>query len=314
MLLSENKTTDNAGTVNDMSGLSLCLGSFDGVHIGHEALIKKTADMALSGRTIPAAFVFTVPPKLSGDAKASLLTTCAEKTAQIRRLGIERVISAEFSDFKDISADDFCVYLRDQLHCRAILCGFNFRFGHGASGDTAALEAFCRENGIGFCCVQPVEYGGAAVSSSRIRRCVEQGKIEEAAKMLGRAFAISGSVAHGKHIGTGMGFPTVNLPWPAEVVRPFRGVYISRTLANGKEYPSVSNFGVCPTFEKTYEGLETHILRKTPDLYGKTVKVELLKFLRPERKFENEVELKRAVADDIEDSEEFFRETDLCRF
>ena len=277
----------------------LCLGNFDGVHIGHRALIAQARE--LRGEWFPnaalALFCFTAP---SGDylLKAPLphLTTLAQKIELFAACGVEYVILADFAEIRTLSPAAFIELLKDSCNAVAAVCGFNYRFGAGGAGTPKLLgeiipTSVCPE----------VQDSGETVSATRIRRLIVDGKLEDANRLLGRAFSIESDVVHGKSLGQKLGFPTINQGVPARVIVPPKGVYVTECRIDGKTYRGVSNVGVHPTVdEEAALNCETHLLDCSADLYGKTARVSFLHFLRPEMRFDSVEELKQAVARDIE--------------
>ena len=278
------------------------LGDFDGVHAGHRAVLEKAASLARKQGVASAAWYFSDSPK----GGAPSLTDACEKRSQIAECGIDLALTESFSRVKDLSPEEFVAGYLVPLGCVGAVCGFNFRFGKGASGDAALLEKLCDKAGLAFSVVPPVMWEGEAVSSTRIREAVAAGDVSSAAKMLGRRFSVSGRVEHGRTLGRTLGFPTVNMEFAPGRARPRSGVYYTYTNIDGTLYPSVSNAGCRPTVGGRTVRLETHILGYTGDLYGRTLTVEFIEFRRPETAFGSISELEEAIMADRAAAEEFF--------
>ena len=286
----------------------LCLGNFDGVHIGHRALIEKTMqnktrlEDSFSG-VKSGAWLFAAPPMPS---KKASLTTLEEKLAHFAALGLDLAFLADFSEMKDLSPSDFVEnVLKDECRCIYAVCGFNFRFAKGASGNADTLCELMNGRGETVGCVS---LDGEPVSSSAIRTLLSEGDAEKAARMLGEPFALTATVLHGKALGKNLGVPTVNQRFGESAIRPMDGVYISRTFVEGVPFPSVSNVGTRPTVENgATVNCETHILGYDGDLYGRELKVEFLKRLRGEIRFSSVDALKEQLKNDIAATAQYFK-------
>ncbi len=284
----------------------IALGFFDGVHIGHGALLRRTLERARELGAEPAAFTFDRSPRefVTG-VPVPLLTDVRERCALIREeYGIGRVIVAQFD--RAMMTMGWRDFLEDLLvgkhHAVHLVAGHDYRFGHRNEGTPELLRAWCAEHGLGCDVIPKVELDGTTVSSTYIRSLVERGELERAAAFLGRPYALSGRVAHGRGLGTSALVPTVNLALEGTRVLPPRGVYASRTrLPDGLRLPSVTNVGVRPTVgADDAVSVETHLIGYGGDLYGAEVRVELLRFLRAERQFASVEELHRQIERDIE--------------
>ena len=288
----------------------IALGFFDGVHIGHGALLRKTVERARELGAESAAFTFDRSPKefVTG-VPVPLLTGVEERCELMRRLyGVERVIVAQFDrKLMTMPWEDFLGDVLVQGHGAVhLVAGHDFRFGHKNEGNPERLQAWCAAHGLGCDIIPAVTLGGVTVSSTYIRSLVEAGDMERAAAFLGHPYALSGVVEHGKHLGTEALFPTVNLrPEPWHVLPRF-GVYAVRVrLPDGSARAGVTNVGVRPTIvDDDSVTIETNLIDFDGDLYGAEVHVELLRYLRPERKFDAMEELHAQIARDIEQAKE----------
>ena len=278
------------------------LGFFDGVHIGHRLLLRRAVELAAARSLTPAVFTF------SDDARtfkpdAARLTDFSEKLELFRAAGIKRVYAADFPDLSGLSPERFVSeVLIGQLNVSVAVCGFNFRFGARAAGDSEALVRLMRKEGGDAEVIAPAILDGTVVSSSAIRAVLSEGDVVRAEKMLGRPFSFSGAVEHGRGYGRTEGIPTVNLPIPPHLAVPRRGVYRSRVTFDGMPAgcPAVSNVGTRPTFGENEINCESYLLDyEGGDLYGRAVRVELLGFLRDERRFDTPEELYRQIERDI---------------
>lgn len=276
---------------------AVALGIFDGVHLGHRAVMKLTEN-----DVIPAVFTFNNTSLHTKQGRIiEYIYTDEQKAALIRDLGISDIFSESFSDIRDMSGSEFAEnIIAGKLEASSVACGRDFRFGRDASCGINELAELGKKYGFEVRVAEDILYGGKAVSSGRIRSLLSEGDVTEAAKLLGRSYMISGEIVHGKQIGRTLDFPTVNqLFAPGQLVPKF-GVYASSVLIDRRHYESVTNIGVKPTIEGERSPLaETHIIGFTGDLYGRDIDVELRGFIRPEKKFNSLEELKEQISQDI---------------
>lgn len=273
----------------DRRGTAVALGFFDGVHRGHRAVLGNCADGKGDMRCVALTFRES-PAKSLGRTCPPLLTDNARKAALMGELGVDDVIFADFDGMKDVSAERFVAdILSGQLNARRVCCGFNYRFGRNGEGDTAALTRLCAARGIEVDVCEPVYVGGESVSSTRVRELLLNGEVERANELLAYRYAIAGEIGSGNHIGTTMGFPTVNIPIPREMAVPKRGVYATRIAIDGAVYRGATNIGVHPTVGANELPLcETFLLDYHGEsLYGKNAVCELVRFVRAERRFDS---------------------------
>ena len=285
---------------------SLALGAFDGLHRGHMAVIHAASAPGGGEETWePAVFTFRTSP--SGNCA---VLTGRDKERILEAAGIRRLYSLEFSQVRDLDAEYFVRrILFEKCNARRLCCGEDFRFGRGARGDVALLGNLCKEAGVSLYVVPPVTEGGEKVSSTRIRRAVEEGDIPLANRLLGRPFGFSLEVIHGNHIGTGLGTPTINQAIPEGFVLPKFGVYASWCRVGGQFFYGVTNVGVKPTVGSDRVLAETWMPDFTGDLYGKRVRIFLLDFLRPERKFASLEELRTEIQKNARQAKEIAART-----
>ena len=288
----------------------LCLGNFDGVHLAHAALLRKGRELteklnASSGGQAPAlcgVFCFFRPSGdyfLAENTHPTHLTTLKERISALRALGANLIWLCDFPSVRGLSPDGFLHLLRDTCGCIGTVCGYNHRFGAQAAGTPPRLEAFFGQDHTAV--LPALEIDGMPVSSSRIRACLKAGDVETAARLLGRPYALESRVLHGKSLGHTWGFPTANQNFPADRLIPAHGVYAVACHTPSGVYPGVANIGLRPTVEApTRVNCETHIIGFSGDLYGRAIKIEFLKFLRPEQKFDSVEALKAAIRRDTE--------------
>lgn len=277
---------------------AIALGSFDGLHTGHRAVLTETLDL----RSV--AVTFRVPPKAVG--RGGLLMTPEEKIEALKDFGMEEVYLLDFKEVRDLEPEAFLELLVKKFKPERLVCGFNYRFGRGAAGNTQTLLDFCAKNEIEAKVVESVTQEGTVVSSTAIRDRLSAGEIEKANEFLYRDFSFSGKVLHGDSRGRTLGFPTVNQQYPKELVALKNGVYAVEVAVGDRIFGGVANIGHRPTFETKEIFSETFLFDFSGDLYGKTVTVYPKKFLREEVRFLSEEELKAAVERDIAEAREIF--------
>ncbi len=312
--------------IRDIPETVCALGNFDGVHLGHKAILETAVRIAKEKGLVPAVFTFTSDPVnvIAGKTVVKEITDLGEKAAIMEELGIELLFALDFNDMMRTSpAECFCRYiLSEMLNVREAVCGFNYRFAYKAEGTPETLAAFGKELGYGVTVVPEVKVCGTTVSSTLLRECVEEGRMEDYAKYAGRSYSIAGTVVEGRRIGRTIGFPTVNLDLSPERALPPNGVYITKTYVNetsGNDtskplenttfsgpLPSVTNVGNKPTIGVFEKNAETHILDFSGDLYGADIRVEFLKMTRPERRFDGLGELREQIARDKDAASAYF--------
>lgn len=272
------------------------LGYFDGVHLGHAAVIKKAAEQNLKTAVIT---FLNNPGKRENDIPVPEITSPALKEKIFAGMNVDITAYLDFERVCNMSPEEFMELLTEKFNLKYISCGFNYKFGKNAVAGTKELENMCLRRGIGFASVNPVCVNSVPVSSTTIRAMIAAGDIETANKLLGRPFAFYGRVVHGKELGRTLGVPTLNQQLSSPQLLPRFGVYASVTRICGRDYPSVTNVGVKPTVENVPKaGAETHIPGFSGDLYGDLVEVKLVGFIRPEMKFSSVNELKNQMRQD----------------
>ncbi len=283
--------------------VSVCaLGAFDGVHKGHAALLSAAKNAARKSGAQCAVFTFC-------PVKAPFINTDFDRFSIFEMYGVDAVYAADFQKMRTMSPVEFVSWLKNTLGAVGVVCGQDFRFGKDAFGDVTDLRRLCKDAGIEVTVVPFVRTpDDVPISSTRVRALLGGAEIEEAASLLGHSFFLSGEVVHGKSIGHALGFPTLNLDFPEGLTPIPAGVYFSRSLIDGKAYPSITNIGRRPTFGKGEQLIETHVPdAELGDCYGKKIVVEFLHFRRPEAKFPSIEQLKAYVSDDLDAWRSYFQ-------
>src|SRR6266576_3199452 len=288
----------------------LTLGVFDGLHLGHQLIMRTVVERARETGAIPTVITFEPHPRavLHPESAPPLLQTFDQKIEALGVLGIEQTIVVHFDKaFSQIRAEDFLrEVVVDRLRAKEVYLGRGFAFGHNREGHIDLLRRV--SNDLGFLAdeVPEVQIRGERVSSSRIRELILQGRMNLARRMLGRPYGVQGRVIRGDARGQSIGFPTANID-PQNRVIPHRGVYVTAILIDGQWRQSVTNVGVRPTFgDATQSSIETHVLDWSDDLYERTVRVRFLHRLRDEKKFSSVDELKSQIEHDIDRARNYF--------
>ncbi len=279
----------------------VALGTFDGLHLGHQAVIQ-----AACRQTELTPVVFSVIPPHTTE----LLLPRLQQEQLLNQMGVHTWLPVPLTDIRLLSPQDFFrQILINTLHANHLVCGFNFRFGQNATGDIACLQHLCRKHHVALTVVEPVTHQGIAISSSRIRLAIKEGELALANEMLGRPFGFTASVVSGQQLGHRLGFPTINQPIPSGLVIPKPGVYAAKILFGSSAHWGVCNLGKHPTVGALTTPLaETHILDFSQDLYDCPVELQLLQFLREEQTFSSLQALQAAVARDIEQVQNFIQQ------
>ena len=300
----------------------ITLGFFDGVHLGHGALLQAVKEKADRLGAVPTAFTFDKSPTavITGQA-VPLLSTVEDRILLMRQCyGMREVVVAPFDAMQRMDWEEFIVrYLVETLGVVHVVAGHDFHFGYMGEGNPERLRAKCQALGVGCDIIPKVELDGVTVSSTYIRTLIAQGEMERAVEFLGHPYRLTRQVTHGKRLGSRLGFPTVNLRIPEGVIVPAFGVYAThvwvlpdypdyRPCTPGEgPYMAVTNAGVRPTVEDGDQvTVESFLLDFNGDLYGRTVRVEFYKYLRPERKFPSVEALAEEIQHNADQTREFF--------
>ncbi|MBQ9714006.1 MAG: riboflavin biosynthesis protein RibF [Clostridia bacterium] len=264
----------------------MLLGGFDGLHLGHRQLLARAKTSGLS------VGVMTIV----GGKEDKNLFTFAEREDVFRRAGVDFVLELPFAEIKDVEPQNFLALLEENFSPKLYVCGEDFRFGAGAKGNAETLKT------AGTICVDVlplVEMDGEKISARTVKRYLSLGEVEKANLLLGERFFLLGAVQSGRQVGRTMQFPTANIAYPNEKFSIRQGVYETRVAIDGVVYKGITNYGARPTFEDEEVWTETYLDGFQGDLYGKTLKVEFVRYLRDIQKFENEKSLQKQLQEDI---------------
>jgi len=280
------------------------LGNFDGVHLGHRELIlsgcaeREKRDAVLTAWTFDTLF-------------DPAITDLNSRVELLRSYGVDEVITESFERVKDLSCRDFVTeILKERLNSTLCICGYNYSFGRGGVGTPALLRELCSEQGIDVIVIDRVSLGKREISSTVIRELLRASDVKEASHLMGRSYFLRGTVTEGRGKGRTAGMPTVNF-YPIGMCLPKNGVYATvSTLEDGRSFPSVTNIGLRPTMEDGRGiSVETHVLDFEGDLYGKSVKVEFIGYIREEIKFPSITALSEQVREDIVKARKIIKES-----
>ncbi|WP_291256065.1 bifunctional riboflavin kinase/FAD synthetase [Fusobacterium sp.] len=290
----------------------VAIGTFDGVHYGHQQLIKMAIDKAEKNGGQAVVFTFSSHPmELINSKKAPKnINTIDEKVYILEDMGVNCIVLQEFSkEFADLKAEEFVDILKEKVGSKEIFVGFNFSFGEGGKSNTKDLIRLGEERGIVVNEIPAIYLDEQLVSSTFLRKEVEHRDISEVNRYLGHSFLILGEVVHGKKIARELGFPTANVKM-AKRVYPKNGIYGARVKIEGEDFYryGVVNIGVNPTLKPGEKSVEVNILDFDEFIYGKIIAVELLEYLREEKKFDSIEELKRVIGNDVKVWTEKIRE------
>jgi len=279
------------------------LGTFDGVHLGHQAVIRETIEWAeeIEGTSVIVTFDHH-PRAVLGGMAASFITSLEHRLVLFERLGIDVCAVLKFNhDLAQISAEDFVKeYFCKWLGASGVMLGYDCRFGNGARGNVDLVHQLAPDYGFEARACEQTSLGNLLPSSTSIRHAITSGQLSQASQMLGRPVSILGRVVKGNRRGHTIGFPTANLDPLHEIVPP-GGVYACRVELDGDNYEAVSNIGLRPTVsDQTKPTIESHILDYEADLYGRDIEVQFIEHLRSEKKFSGLEELKTQIAKDVE--------------
>jgi riboflavin kinase/FMN adenylyltransferase len=288
-----------------LRGVVVVLGNFDGVHLGHQAVIREAVEEGRKrGMRVVAATFWPHPREVLAPGEGPVLLTPLDlRREALLTCGVDEVQVIRFDrDLSRKSPEEFVRgVLVGEIGAEVVVVGENFRFGHRAAGDVEDLRRLMREH-RGEARVVGLKRGegGEEISSSRIRSLISHGEVCEAARLLGRPYVLRGEVVGGDRRGRAIGFPTANLIPGDKVAVPERGVYAGFAIVGDERYAACTNIGVAPTFARGESRVETHLLGFAGDLYGRTIDVEFRERIRPEKRFSDVEELKKQIARDVE--------------
>lgn len=288
----------------------ISIGNFDGVHIGHRILINFLSELSEKNQLPGIVFTFAENPKniLTGGT-VKYITGTEEKMRYLEQNGAKNIYFADFGELCRLTPEEFTEnILIEKFNAAVVVCGYDFKFGHGRTGNSETLKVLLRKKGVD-CVVVPAVYrDGQPVSSTEIRRLIINGDVEKAEKLLGRPYGFMLPVIRGRQIGRSLGFPTINQIFPEYRIVPAYGVYAVICQANGAEYKGIANIGIRPTVSKTIDRplCETHLFGFNGELYNHNVIVKLKKRIRSETKFESLEQLKEQIYKDIKAVQSYF--------
>lgn len=297
------------GNARSKTKLAAALGNFDGVHRGHQVILKGLVRKALKNGMIPAVYTFDPHPAkiLAPRSAPPLLQTVEQKIRALRELGVRVVVLEPFTrSFAKLKPETFFKkILMERLNAKALWAGYNFTFGVKRSGSIELLKNLCRRGNVELHVTKAQFYQGSLVSSTQIRNFIQSGKADLARKFLGRPFALTGRVVPGAGIGgPKLGIHTANLKWENDLL-PKPGIYVTRTHVGRKSWPSATSVGFNPTFPGKGFSVETHLIGFRGNLRGKKIEIAFLKWLREELAFPNPETLAAQIQKDIAEAKKF---------
>lgn len=301
--------------INNIEPTVVALGNFDGIHKGHQQIIGRTVKEAEAAGLKSAIFTFSnhTSTVLESIPAVKNILYADEKAAIIEDLGVDYMFNIPFDkEILHMSPETFIEeILVNKFNIREAYCGFNYRFGYKGAGTPEVLMREGLKRGFGIHVQEPYMIDDVVVSCTLIRQLIEEGRMEECTKFLGRMYTIGGEVVVGNKLGRTIGFPTSNLIIDDNMVSPPNGVYTTICTYNGIRYPSVTNVGVKPTIGTYNKNVETHIFNFDRELYGKEIRVEFIKKTRDERKFDSIQELSDQIKSDCIAAKAYHREKGL---
>jgi riboflavin kinase/FMN adenylyltransferase len=288
---------------------AVTIGNFDGVHVGHQKILRGVIERARSMDAMSAVLTFYPHPArvLRPEVGPGLLETLPQRLAEFETLGMDAALVLKFDqELAKASAEEFAQrFLVETLRTRAVLVGANFRFGHKQAGDVKLLAELGGKNGFEVEIIEPVLVDGRLVSSSEIRQALREGRVDDAGLMLGRPFALAGEIRTGTGLGRKVVVPTLNLATEQEIL-PKTGVYATEVVLGGKTYRALTNVGVRPTFDGQKLAIESHLLEFSGTVTSGAMTVKFLARLRDEQKFAGSEALREQILKDIARAKELF--------
>ncbi|MFC1904704.1 bifunctional riboflavin kinase/FAD synthetase [Chloroflexota bacterium] len=294
---------------DELAGLSpnkdalLAVGVFDGFHLGHKYLISQLVERAKQQNLLSGVVTFQQHPRgiLSPRTKLSFLTNLTERVNLLKNEGVEVIVALSFTrELAELTARQFVGLLKKYLRMRGMVIGPDFALGQNREGNIDTLRTLGEDMGFSVTMVPPIMINGEMVSSTNIRKAIADGDIKKAVRLIGHSFSLQGRVITGVGRGMELGFPTANLDINSEQILPADGVYATRAYIDGKPYQSMTNIGKRPTFGGKGRTIEVFILDYQGGLYERELKIDIVERLRDEKRFNTDEELKRQIAEDIE--------------
>lgn len=268
----------------------ITIGNFDGVHLGHQALIAELITHARQDKVLAVALTFWPHPRVyfTQEVEGFYLNDRTEKNELLAKTGLDVILCLPFNQqLADLDTQQFLRKLNSLVPLKGLLVGENFALGKGRQGTGNVLQRVCSEMGVPCLDIPPVMLDGQVISSQRIRQTLDSGEVEQTARLLGRSYVLTGYVAPGKHRGAKLGFPTANLYFDIQRKLPRFGVYATFVEVDGLIYQGVTSVGIRPTFDDgRFPSVETLLLDFDADIYGKLIQVKFVKFLRDEIKYD----------------------------
>lgn len=296
--------------LSEQQNTAVALGFFDGLHIGHRSVISSAAKERKNG-LLPVCFTFAQSPKsVITDSQICSVMTYADKINTLSSLGIEHTYFADFRQVMNLSAKSFVEeILIKKLNAKKLFCGFNYRFGKNAEGNTEVLQNLCNEFGVKLTVLPPTSYDGQVVSSTLIKQLITEGNVKKANTLLCGQFGFCCEIKHGKQLGRELGIPTINQPAAENLILPKFGVYASVvTLQSGEQFCGVTNVGIKPTVGGTIPLWETWMPKyHGGEIYGQQADIRLIDFIRPEKKFDSLDDLKAEIIKNSKTALEIFK-------
>jgi riboflavin kinase / FMN adenylyltransferase len=283
--------------------LHLAVGVFDGVHLGHQALIRGLVGGAQAAGATPVAATFDPLPAqvLAQDPPQSTLADAPERAALLEHAGARAVIVFTFDKaFSQQSAEAFIKRVTSAGDVQRIVVGPDFQFGHGREGAVPALRTLGERYGFAVTVVEPIALGGAVVSSTRIRQALREGDLDTAQALLGRPYSVTGTIVRGEQRGRALGFPTINVASPPDKLLPHDGIYATWVMLGDARHRAATSLGVRPTFGGGPRKLESYILDFDGDVYGQQATVAFVERLREEIRFDSAEDLAKQIARDVQ--------------
>ena len=291
----------------------LALGFFDGVHLGHQALLKQCRDLADRLGLTAGAVTFTCHPMtLTQGQSPALLNITADREALLKAYGMDAVITLPFDEqLRSLPWQDFLSMLIETYGAAGFVCGSDYRFGYKGEGTALMLQQAAKAQDLPCVIVPRLSLGNTVISSSHIRSLLKDGAMEEANRFLGHPHRLTGAVVQGQHLGRTLGTPTANVAFPENLAIPRHGVYACLAHVEGRIYAAVTNVGIRPTVDGRTVTIEPWLMKFDGNLYGKEITLEFYSFLRPERKFESLEELRAEIHRNALQTWQYFRDRNL---
>lgn len=281
---------------------AVALGNFDGLHKAHMEIINSCVGYAAANRIKSGVLLFDHhSTKVTKTRNVSMIMPNDYKIEILKNSGVDFIYFVKFDEeFMKLSPEEFIQYLKKYLRAKCICVGYDYRFGYMAKGDTALLDVITKHEGMDLTVTDKITLNGQLVGSTYIRTLINQGRMEDAAYFLGRNFFVKGYVVRGKQNGRKMGFPTANIEYEKSIITPPDGVYAGIAYVGDKRYKAVINIGNNPTFNAEKITLEAHLLDFNTEIYNEDIRVDFVKRIRKEIKFNSIDKLKEQITKDVE--------------